>query len=214
MNASHKPLERIKKILDFLKEQIEQNPDVEAFTLGSGQLSNFHALLQNSELVQFSFDQIREESKENIKIEFRQSPSGITTVTDGTVHEVMVWFYVADNSKFKEYRNEIARKLEREMSARNFILDSDGFFYPEGVDKKHQLEKDSDRYQLLYFLAKEKEYVATKEISEKLDMPVPRVRKVVDEIRNIVVKKWELPRSVLFESDNVSGYRVTNVNLK
>lgn len=219
MNASqdrNKPVERIKKILDFIKSKSEQNPNTETFTIVSGELSKFDPLLENSELVQISFEKIKVENGENIKIEFRQSDSGITTITDGKAYENIVWFYVPNYPKFEEYRNRIVKQLEQDENANEFVLDGDGFFYPEGSDEesKHQLKKNSDRYKLLYLLASKKKYVSTKELSSELEISSTSVRKRVGEIRDILVEKWSLPREALFESDNASGYRITNVILK
>lgn len=218
MVASHsqnRSLERIGRILDFIEGQYKSNPTKETFQFAVGKLSSFDPLLEDMDLLKMAFKKIATDTKENIKIEFRQGLPEQNTAVNLVTHELLLWLYVEDQNKFKEYQNSVKKEVEKVGQRIQFVLDSEGMFYPEGASQetKHSLKKDSDRFDLLYFLAKEKQYVATKVISDKLDMPVPRVRKAVNEVRNILVRKWALPRGALFESDNVSGYRVTNVTL-
>lgn len=219
MVASHsqnRSLERIGKILDFIEDQYKSNPAKETFQFSAGKLSSFDPLLQDGDLLQMAFKKITTDTQENIKIEFRQGLPEQNTAVKLVTHELLVWFYVEDQNKFRDYQSSVRSKIERETKAVQFVLDNQGFFYPEGTEQenRHPLKRNSDRYQLLYLLAKENGYIATKELAEKLNVPAPIVRKRIGEIRNIIAKKWELPREALFESDNTSGYRVTNVTLK
>lgn len=221
MVASHsqnKTLSRIEKILEFIEVQYRSNPEKETLTLDASKIFRFDPLLDDTDLLKMSFGKIADETEGNIKIELRQGPPrrGDTTDPHHVSYDLYVWFYVEDQSKFKEYQNSVRLKIERETKVVQFVLDSQGFFYPEGaeLESRHQLKRNSDRYQLLYLLAKEKEYLPTKEIAEKLDVSSLVIRKKVDEIRKIVTDKWGLPRETLFESNNTSGYRVTNVTVK
>lgn len=220
MVASHsqnKTLSRIEKILEFIETQYKSHAEKETFFLRFGEMFRFDPLLSDTDLLEMSFEKITSDTEGNIKIEFRQGlPERNTADPNHVSYELYVWFYVEDQNKFKDYQSSVRSKIERETNAVQFILDSQGFFYPEGTEpeNRHSFKRNSDRYQLLHLLAKESDYIATKELAEKLNISAPTVRKRIGEIRNIIAKKWELPREALFESDNTSGYRVTNVTLK
>ncbi len=221
MKATHsqnKTIARVAKILEFIEAQYRSNPDKETLLLDASKIFRFDPLLDDTDLLKMSFGKIADETNGNIKVELRLGPPrrGDTTDPSHVNYDLYVWFYVEDQNKFKEYQNSVRLKIERETKAVQFILDSEGFFYPEGTEPehRHQLKRNSDRYQLLYFLAKERKYLPTKEIAEKLEVSPLVIRKKVDEIRKIVTDKWSLPREALFESDNTSGYRVTNVTVK
>lgn len=219
MNATHsqnKTLERIAKILEFIEAKYRSNPEKETFLLGHGALSNFDPLLHDGTLLKMAIEKIASETENNIRIEDRLGPPEQHGTSKEVTHEALLWIYVEDQNKFKDYQSSVGAKLERQTKAVQFVLDNQGFFYPEGMEpvNRHQLKRNSDRYQLLFLLAKENKYIATKELAEKLNVAAPIVRKRIGEIRNIIAKKWELPREALFESDNTSGYRVTNVTLR
>ena len=220
MNATHsqnRTLERIAKVLEFIEAKYRSNPEKETFLLSHGALSNFDPLLHEGTLLKMAIEKITSETENNIRIENRLGLPEQHGTSKEVTHELLVWIYVEDQNKFKDYQGSVKSKIERKTKAVQFVLDSQGFFYPEGTEpeNRYQLKRGSDRYQLLYLLAKENGYIATKELAEKLkNIPTLVVRKRVGEIRNIIVKKWALPREALFESDNTSGYRVTNVTLK
>ncbi|MCE9628782.1 MAG: HTH domain-containing protein [Candidatus Vogelbacteria bacterium] len=220
MIASHsqnKTLNRLAKILEFVETQYRSHADKETFFLGASEIFRFDPLLSDMDLLKMGFEKITDDTGGNVKIEFRQGlPERNTADPTHVSYELYVWFYVEDQNKFRDYQSSVRSRIERETKAVQFILDSQGFFYPEGTgpENRHSLKRNSNRYQLLYLLAKENRYIATKELAEKLNVSAPIVRKRIGEIRNIIAKKWELSREALFESDNASGYRVTNVTLQ
>lgn len=220
MNATHsqnRPLERIAKILDFIEGLYKSNPTKETFQFVAGKLSSFDPLLEDTDLLKMAFKKIATDTQENIKIEFRQGLPEQHTAVKLVTHELLVWFYVEDQNKFKEYRNSIKQEVERVGRHVQFILDADGKFYQEGEtndEKKHLIRKGSQRYSLLHFLAQQEDYVSTQEIGRAVGLTASEVRGKVDEIRDIVAKKMGLPREAIFENDGSSGYRITNVTVK
>jgi hypothetical protein len=223
MIASHnenKPLQRKYKILSFIKEQIDEKPNQETFQVKEGELSGSDSLLKDWTLLRMACKEIVDESGENIKIEFRQGvPTDYTAVKSVVTYtEGSVWFYVANVKKFREYLNGVKNKVESLERKVNFIIDGKGYFYPEGTEdsKKHLLRgrEQSERYQLMYALAGTTEYVLTANLASELKTTPLAIRKKVDEIRDIVFTKWDLPRDSIFESDSMSGYRAPNIIFK
>ncbi len=222
MVASHsqnKSLERIGKILDFIEGQYKSNPTKETFQFAAGKLSSFDPLLEDADLLKMAFKKIATDTQENIKIEFRQGLPEQNTAVNFVTHELLLWLYVEDQNKFKEYRNSVKQEIERESRHVQFILDANGFFYKEGSnDKKHHFKSNSLRYQLLRLLADRKDFVTTQDLSrelEDMEASAEDIRGAVEEIRTIVARKMNLPRESIFENNSDgTGYRVMNVSVK
>jgi hypothetical protein len=218
LNQKNKPLKRIEKILDFIKKQQEENPDQETFLIDAHTLSTLDPLLEDSDLLEIAFKTINQESAGVTKIEFRFIDFPDFTAVNGSGYQRInrVWFYVSNNEKFEQYRNDVKEKIEKENKEIQFILEKEGRFYQEGSDNRHQFKRGSKPYNLLQILAKRKAYISTKELAERLgyDDEVIKVRKLVGIIRQVVTNKLKLPGKSLFEHDNIPGYRIRNITLK
>lgn len=219
MSDTHKnkPLERIRALLDFIKRAVELHPNKETFYATLGELADFNVLLSDADLLKTAFAKIADSTNEKVLIEFRQTPARSDTATGERMSELTVWFYVESIARLNQYRNEIQKKLEKEISACIFILDSEGYFYFEGAsDKlKHRFKQNSLRYRLLRLLAQRKSYVPTQELADELEVRTGDIRGAVEEIRTLVFKKMGLPREGIFENNaDGTGYKVANVTIK
>lgn len=215
--ASHnqnRPLERISKILDFIEVSYKSNPDKETFLFGSGKMGSFNKLLEDGDLLEMAFKKIVDETKGNIKIEFRAGIPINMTVGDDYLHsELMIWFYVENQNKFREYQNLINQQIQKSGSVIRFILDAKDFFYQEDhYDKRHHFKPGSLRYRLIRFLAVRKDFVTTQDLSIEMKASADDVRGAIEEVRTIVARKMHLPRESIFENNlDGTGYRVTNI---
>jgi hypothetical protein len=220
MVASHsknRPLERIRKALDFLKSKIELEPEKETFSVQHAELSNFSPLLKDVELLEMAFKKILEDSKGNIKVEVRWTDIPFTTATGGKMANCNIWFYVADYQKFLEYQNQVIQVLKNTTDVRHLIL-ADTKLYEEGSPQRYYSfrGKKSLRYKLMIFLATEKTYIETKNLIDLREKRTTTavIRKTIGQIRDGIEKDLKINADSVIESDGSSGYRIANVTVK
>ncbi|MBX4200142.1 hypothetical protein KW790_01660 [Candidatus Parcubacteria bacterium] len=103
-------------------------------------------------------------------------------------------------------------QASKKLYAFNLI---DGYLSLKGSKKPpHQMEMGGKRYKVLFFLAKAKKYIKTKDLADKFDATPTSIRRTVGEIRKVVQDAFNVPLNSIIDNNKTAGYRVLNVIAK
>lgn len=218
MNATHgenKNLRRAKKILDRLAIELKDQVK-ETFSLSYGTLSELDPALNDDDLLRLALNEITGRGESDIKAEIRNR-----TVADGSIsnpgygHVPEVWFYISSKHSLDHLRDRMSMELKNNKQDYHFILNAKREFYVKGQNIKHRFSADSDLYRFLRYMAERKGAVSKGELYKLFELEGKSIRKRVDRIKEIITKKFGVPRNSLFQNEGDNrGYKVTNISLE
>ncbi len=210
-----KTIYREKLLIEFITKRLKEGATRESFSCDIDRIREYNDLLLDPYLAEEALDLLVAESDGNLEYKSAIVPSGVTTIIDGDVMRKSIWVRVRDYQQLQEQESLLEEKIKELENVQRYVLEKDGSFYPEArLDKKFNLETDKRPYGVLNYLAKKKRFVKTQKLAEEFETTGVGIRKVANNLRDVVEREFGLPRETLLESDNKSGYRVTNVKLK
>jgi hypothetical protein len=121
---------------------------------------------------------------------------------------------IENQTKLKNKIVELSKKIILEKNSHTFTLNKKNELSLDGSKiKPYKMEADGNRLKVLKFLAKEKKFIKTKDLSTRTGIDTKILRKTIGEIRSQVSKKLQvLPESIIKNQLGL-GYKVDNVKL-
>jgi hypothetical protein len=108
--------------------------------------------------------------------------------------------------KEKEFEEKILINFDTEEGKLYWINEKGGKFVCH-------LNVDSLPYKIIYFLAKEKNFVTTEELAEEYDKDKALIRSVISKLRKKLKQKLKIDGKKIIESIPSQGYRIRNVKI-
>jgi predicted HTH transcriptional regulator len=115
------------------------------------------------------------------------------------------------NKRLKEYKE---KEFEEKILI-NFDTEEGKLYWINENGKKFvcHLKVDSLPYKIIYFLAKEKNFVTTEELAEEYDKDKALIRSVISKLRKKLKQKLKIDGKKIIESIPSQGYRIRNVKI-
>ena len=124
--------------------------------------------------------------------------------------------HIEDFEKFNKYRKSIERELKEERVPM-LILDNMGQLYikgGEGQERSYPMKKDGSRYRIVYFLAKQKEWLLPRVLAEECEVDQKKIGKRIEQIRREIEKFLKIEGNRVIEGKKGIGYRIKNIKVK
>lgn len=215
-----KTIHRKLALVRFIQQELDRN-NSDTFSCDINKISSHDLLLSDLKVVQRILQELSEESDSNLEYEIEESvveeQSMIASGPDSYITPVKtVWVQVKVRPILEVQVSDIEKRAKASEGAVQFVLESDGTFYPEqSPELKHSFNPTKMPYNFIRTLAEHDGYMTTKELSEKFGLSAHDIRtKMVGRIRSTINLKTKLPLGSLFENVKDVGYRVTNITLK
>jgi hypothetical protein len=179
-----------------------------------------HELLNDFNNVKIVLERISKDPEDLFSYEII-TKGVITSVLDDDMKNLpkepyKIKIIIEDKKKFANQIVELEKKIKKEENNYNFILNEDRELFIEGNKAgPYQIEKDSLRHKLIYFLATKKRFISAQELAVELRNEPDRIRKTVGQIRTMIKKVFKISGHSLIQTDeSTGGYCINNVTLK
>lgn len=106
-------------------------------------------------------------------------------------------------------------EIRKETNHRLFILDENANLYL--VDSKlppYPIERGSLRHKLIYYLAKHGGFMSAAQLAKKLDSNPKRIRITVGQLRDQIIKRFNVPGADLIQSKDTGSYQAGTITLR
>lgn len=230
-----KRTQRIKLILDLIKNKRHADPEKETFLFQYEEFTKLPLLSDQVMLTQL-FKRIQEESRCIIFI-FPKIPEYQTEKPEKsmTIYEITdriatykllnnlsnkdatlaITIHIEDLVKFDRYCKVIEEQLEEKNPA--LILNNEGSLYridTKGKEYLYPMVKTKSRYKIIHYLATEKRWVQSRELAEECEMNPKKIGKTIEQIRRQIEKFIKIKGNRIIESKKGLGYRAKNIKIK
>lgn len=239
MKIRMKTDQRIKLILDLIKNRMKAKPDEEVFQIHYEELEKL-PLLKNRVVIDQLLKKIQEESKcltfilpkipdhligkEIITAEERNSIfrelnklNNVVELSEEALNSFsIITVYVENFEEFSRYYEKIRQQLKGEKIPAIILNNKGDLYVPSDKEKErlYPMEKDGLRYRIVYCLAKEKRWLLPEELAEKCEMESGKIGKTIEQIRRLIEKFLEIKGNEIIESKKGAGYRTTKIKIR
>ncbi len=149
--------------------------------------------------------------------DLRQS-SGIAATKHESDLTCNIWIEIDDPKRLNKYIAEKEVELaevRKETNRHNFVLDEEAKLYL--ADSKlppYPIKRGSIRHKLIYYLAKNGGYMYAAQLAKKVGSNPTRIRKTVDQLRDQVIDRFNVPGTDLIQNLDTGSYRAGTITLR
>jgi hypothetical protein len=201
---SQRRLERLEAVLELIKALVAKNPNQDTFYVHSQFFYNHTPLLQDYAIYEKIFKEIAERSNGHVNI--------LSQSMDITIQYVI---QVYDTNTLNKCYLEIQSELQNKKY--QFTLDTKSrkgyLFISNNKENKCAFSKNSFRYNLLIYLAKNNHFKTTEKLADHFKVSNLKIRKTIDDIRARINKQLHIPRESIFENEENQGYKIDNIQI-
>ncbi len=231
--------QRIKLILDLIKNRAKAKPDEEVFQIRYEELEEL-PLLKNRVVIDQLLKKIQEESKcltfilpkipdyligkEIITAEERNAifrelnkSNNSVELSEETLNSFsIITVYIENVEEFNRYYEKVRQQLKGKTVPIIFLNDKGGLYMlnDKGKRRLYPMKRDGLRYKMVYCLAKEKRWLQPEELAKECEMEYKKVGKTIEQIRRLIEKFLKIKGDEVIESGKGIGYRIKKIRIK